>query len=245
MRIPSEVYHRLSKQLPYSLGFSAQSLYFDGADYVDLAFFPYETADFTVEVIIKLDVLAEQDILTKGNNATDVPNFRLRVNAAGSVRMHWRDDASAVHLAFTPDDVTRLGRFYDIMFTRDGNIFSIYVNNILEAGPANPAIRIPGITTMNLHTLGALGRTAYTSHIVGEVAVARIYSRVLTEGERAYNMLNYHNPVRGGLEMWLADRYDAALATVYDLSGNARNGTNAGATRENLSKWELRSQMNL
>jgi len=78
----------------------------------------------------------------------------------------------------------------------------------------------------------------------GTIALVRIYKDyALTPEEVRWNMLNYHNPAREGLVLWLPME-EGSGGTVYDKSGYGNNGTLLPAddppTWQRVRQWELR-----
>ena len=79
----------------------------------------------------------------------------------------------------------------------------------------------------------------------GYISFVRVYERELTDRERQYNMLNYHNPVRDGLVLWL-DFEEGCGDKVYDKSGRGNHGTiYGGAKWVRVRQYELRAEVGL
>ena len=77
----------------------------------------------------------------------------------------------------------------------------------------------------------------------GVVALVLVYNRALSQTEIKWNMMEYHNPVRDGLVLWLHDRMVGD--TWHDESGYGNDGTIYGAVRKELAMWEIRSELGL
>jgi hypothetical protein len=71
------------------------------------------------------------------------------------------------------------------------------------------------------------------------MAAARIYNRILSAAEVAYNYQHPNNPIKRGRVLDLSQ--ESLFGSYwYDLSGNANNGTITGAQVKNLGQVDGR-----
>lgn len=94
----------------------------------------------------------------------------------------------------------------------------------------------------NLFIASIIGITAFP---YADLDGATFYNRWLTDEEIRYNMLNYHSPIRNGLQMWLPFEEGQGLTAV-DLSGTGNNGSLLPVVNPppwiRTSKHELRAE---
>lgn len=89
-----------------------------------------------------------------------------------------------------------------------------------------------------------IGNRRFYNYFDGLIALVLLYNRVLAADEVRWNRVNYHNPVRDGLVLWLPMEEGAGL-TAYDKSGLGNDGSllpGAGPPIwERVRQWELRA----
>jgi hypothetical protein len=112
-------------------------------------------------------------------------------------------------------------------------------------GAATGEVYVNGVNKTNTRAAFALtnsatnlyigNNAAFSQSLVGGyIAAARIYNRILTAAEVAYNHEHPNNPIRRGLVLNLSQ--ESLYGTQWvDLSGNANHGTITGAVVKNLA----------
>lgn len=246
LSVPEAVYSRLPFRHPDSLGFNKRRLYFDVTDAEDRVALPniaWELGDFTMMICVMLHSLpAYNAIWTRGNDVWDIPLIGLW-GRNNTIKFRRRNDASAFDESLTSAIIVA-NRWYFVTLTRSGDTFSLYLNNTFQGS----LVLVLGVMTLTNHNLAVLKRIAYTNWLDGSTALAMLYSNALTAEQIRYNILNYHNPIRTNLTMWLPIEEGSGL-TAFDRSGLGNNGTLEPAGDPPLwartRKWELRSEAGL
>jgi hypothetical protein len=117
-------------------------------------------------------------------------------------------------------------------------------------GAATGEIYVNGVNKTSTRTARALSNSATSlyvgnrstfdlSPVGGYIASARIYNRILSPAEVAYNYTHPNNPIRRGRVLDLSQ--ESLFGSYwYDLSGNANNGTITGAQVKNLGQVDGR-----
>ena len=236
--LPKRIYERLPRRLPRSLGFKRYALYFDGVDdYVEVPAMNINMPSITVLVLAKSSTPTWN---TYGwlASSRDASGFIVHP-VEGEKR--WGgfvfDDAGTFHKIgdHEPSDITAFHQ-YGISYDYDTKIARMIFDGVVVVETALDITR--GV--WNHHTLIGKDDTAdrYGKGIISEVL---IYNRPLSQAEIRRNMLEYHNPVRDGLVLWLHDRIAGDI--WYDESPYTNNGTIYGAVRKELAMWELRASI--
>jgi len=240
--IPYFVHHYLPRRLPYSLGFNRYGLQFNGtSQYVNVS----ASASLNVlnaisfEAAIYVHDLSSERAIFYYNH-TYGPY--LRIGTDGKIRLTMRfTDGTSDYLISTNTITTK--RLYHIVGTYDSSSgeFNIYVNGELFASKTGAAKQLLADTDLYIATqYGASGRWFY-----GYMLLAREYGKVLSLDEVRHNHLNYHNPVRSGLVLWLPFEEGAGL-TAYDKSGYGNDGALLPADDPPVwietAKWEFRAE---
>jgi len=240
MSLPLSIYKRLPKRMQLSLGFKRYALYFnDVGNYVSIPYSEsFNTQPFTIEALVKpTDVT--KDVTPFLDHEGPSSGFALRQSATdGAVEVYISDGAWRVCRS---DPILENGRWYHVVGLWDDNVpeLRIYINGEFNKSLATSAPR-------NTHTGDlAVGRREIGAdrYFLGYIAYVRFYRRVLSDYEIRYNMLNYHNPVRDGLVLWLADRIVGN--TWIDESGLSNHGTIYGAHVVKVKQYELRAEVGL
>jgi len=233
------VYRRMPKRLPPSLGFSKYSLDFDGVDdYVEKTnptFLPMEaTEPRTYSLWIKISSVpgVYGRLVSFDSSAENGAGLEFAIHNTNN-QLSFFD--GAWHDAGTPG-VIEVGKWYHVALTFDGSTVKIYKN-----GEMIYSLSSSGRDNINKITIGNRA-SFYDEGVEGIIDKVLIYSRALTEAEIRYNMLNYHNPVRDGLVLWLPME-EGGGTTVYDKSGYGNDGTINGATWTRVKMWELRASV--
>jgi len=242
MSLPLSVYKRMPKRMPYSLGFDRYALYFDGVDdYVEIPHSPSLNLypNFTLEYIARWHSWTGIDKpLDKTKSSSE--GWSHRYNADTRKFGFW--DPVNTWTESDPVDLELL-RWYHITVTYNGTVLSFYINGkLLTAVTVNIPSTIDSDESLRI---GGGGLPVYPQPMNGEIAFVRIYNRPLSEKEIRYNMLNYHNPVRDGLVLWL-DFEEGHGDKVYDKSGHGNHGTiYGGAKWVRVRQYELRAEVGL
>jgi len=239
MALPLSIYNRTPRRMPHSLGFKRYAMKFGGDGYVEV---PHSTIltpnDFTIEVMVRWTG-GSYGLLRKGtvgsayytNYAIYYSDTICRVYFGINGTSYWARDFGTpkpnrwTWLAITFKDATEVRTYQDGVQTGVWDIdFSYYKDN--------------SHITVGAFDWGGLGY-----FMVGDVAFLRFYNRVLSYAELLHNLLNYHNPLRNGLVLWLHDKIVGD--TWQDESGLGNNGTIYGAVKKNLAMWEIRAEVGL
>jgi len=242
-----EVYRQLPKRLPRSLGFKRYTMYFDGVDdYVEIPDSDdFHTKEFTVEVaVLFLDFNPPGGIVTRNpvvvhKNWAGSPSWCIWAentnNVPGRLHFDFIDSGGTRRNTVIPDQL-KVGRWYVIHGVYDGCKSMIYVNGVKKAETDQGCNDFTNTAPLRLNR-----PTAEYMH--GYIAWFRYYTRALGKDEIIHNIIEYHNPVRSGLVVWLHDRI--ADSTWYDESGHGNNGAIYGATKNPITTWELRTKIGL
>jgi len=234
------MYPKLPMRIPNSIGFKRYAMYFDGVDdYVEVAGLEAPTP-FTVSVYF----------MRKGSGTGGVPRLITTSPTDWGIEFGVGNtaitDKLGFYLMFTDGTSTgwvgvldiKNNIWYYAVLSFDGTWVRVYVNGNEVYSNDEWA----GKTVNNLAPID-IGGGPGSDYFNGVIALVCIYNRALSENEIRYNMLDYENPVRDGLVLWLHDRIVGD--TWYDDSGNGNDGTINGATKENLRAWEIRSEVGL
>lgn len=238
--MPRGAYRRQPRRLPRSWGFSRYALGFDGSD--DRVEVPDDpsldiTDGLTLEAMLyhkganSGDVW--QGIITKGAETGNGYNIAIRTSADNFNFILQIDNTNynfSTKLADYPL------QWVHMVVTIADTTGSIYINNVLDD---SLAAATPSASTQDLWVgdfVAAPGNPFY-----GLILFVRVYAGALTQQQRAWNMLNYHNPVRSGLRLWLPFE-EGAGTTAEDYSDNANNGSLVnGPTWERVDMWAPRA----
>jgi len=240
MSLPLSVYRRMPRQLPLSLGFSRYSLSFNGDDYVEVPHTDMFNIGLTGELTVCVWAYPRtagdkwRAVITKNRESASESDW-YGIWASCGTPSYWHFRSGTGILSTTEIELNKwafLG-----MVARRGGTVECYVNGELKgtfndgSTDADYALRIGH----------AGGTDEYFDGIIDEIL---IYGRVLSEHEVRYNMLNYHNPIRDGLVLWLPLE-EGTGTTVYDKSGYGNDGAIYGATWTRVKMWELRAEVGL
>ena len=238
MSLPLSVYRRMPKGLPLSVGFKRYALSFDGSDdYVEVPDSP--RLDITDKITVEglfywLGPSTVQNGVRKDNqyllfwwSNTNYFYYAFSLYINGG----WHN----INLGDISSEIEN--RWTHWVGVYDGSEMRLYINNALKG-----SLSVSGTINTTTNPL-QIGREPSGNYFNGYIAFARIYNRVLSESEIRYNMLNYHNPIKDGLVLWLYDRIIGS--TWYDDSGYGNNGSINGATKKDLQMWEIRAVVGL
>ena len=185
--------------------------------------------------IRSLDV--EEDILFKHYNY----EFEILFRPDGQVRLN-HGDGTYETVIVAPSGSIDLNVWTCWAITRDisSKLAYCYKNGVLMNPGGSSFTKTPVSSTHSV----LIGRGETARYLDGLIPLVLMYNRVLSQEEILYIMLNYHNPIRDGLVLWLPFE-EGRGTTVYDKSGNNNNGTIYNATWKKLKMWELRSSVGL
>lgn len=229
--LPTQINPRMPRRLPHSLGFARYALSFDDVDdYVEVPSLTWTPTAFSVEWRMKATTFGNSLHEIGGTGAWDRFWFHT-AHGNGSVYV----GTDLVTRFSLPAGTVELNAWSRFVYTYDGANGRFYKNETLLAGPKaqNPSLAWLGFQVgSSLHGFGSI------------VDNIRIYNWALSPKEIKWNTLNYHNPIRSGLVLWLPME-EGAGEIVYDKSGHGNHGTllpaGAGPTWQRLRQWELRS----
>jgi len=234
--IPRAAYREQPRRMPRCLGFERYALGFNGSsNYVEVTGSASLTFGDGEEWSLEMWITPQEEIWCSLGGSKNYDE--------GDIMLH-----NGKYVYYRPPGVPYDGKYWwsvnigsflnqtlYLLITMDSSrIMRAYRNGNYkgETTPENSAIIFNSL--------------AYAYHSeYGKVVIyqARIYNRVLAEEEAKWNMLNYHNPVRDGLVLWLPMEEGSGL-TVYDKSGHGNNGSLLPAddppTWERVRQWELR-----
>ena len=239
---PYTVYSRVPKRMPYTLGFDRYALYFDGVDdYVEVPVSSVINDTFvgrywTVEVMLKwLGHRAEGAAMIWSTGDTRYwfePGYDFELRGVVAYADGTYASSGPTGLYPTKD------KWMYIAFVRDNLERRVYLNFKKWTQPLEDK---DGLTPDHLY----IAHEGPTEWLYGLYAFIRVYNRALSEKEIRYNMLNYHNPVRDGLILWL-DFEEGHGDKVYDKSGYGNHGTiYGGAKWVRVRQYELRAEVGL
>ena len=244
--IPRGGYKQQPKRMPRSLGFARHLLRFNGVDqFVDLGTDPrlYPPA-FTLSVMLRvLTISAGLPVMGWGD-----PYIHpvMCLNWTDSIFFYrgW-DGTMANGRRWFHSPVNILDKEWHLIELTCPGVAAADINDVkLFADLKEQNIRSTNVGSVVTPMGNAVIARAASLFSNIEVALLLLYNRVLTAEEREYNAVNYHNPIRSGLNLWLPMEEGTGEIT-YDKSGNGHNGTllpaGTGPTWERPRQWELRS----
>lgn len=247
MSIPLSIHNRLPKKLPLSYGFSRYGVQFDGAT----------------------QTLETADIAMSGDRTWIIyftPLFNYN-DGANHMISEWRP--LATRRMFVYKNINNQIYFvHDSTF--DGGAYaSINILRTFLSGKPHCIAVVADITTtkVTIYWDGVIGLSTIIAGMVSlggvdEFSVAGInvgyspmivheilgYNRALTQNEIVRNMLDYHNPTRANLFLFVRCEEGVGL-TAADLSGVGNNMSLLPAVAPPLwvrdKKWALRAEANL
>ena len=242
MSFPLSAYTRMPKQLPYSLGFDRYALHFDGVnDYV------YVSNPIKLQPPIALECLAyvtrtdvRYQTMVSRRDPNDRTNYAIRLTYDKFV-FYIKDVDTGAWVVHETNSIVTPGWHYFYAHYDGNEVVMVYDGKVVYR--ANES-RMPYVEFEHGEEIGSIkGGTAEFWN--GLIAFVRIYNRALTLKEIHYNMLNYHNPVRDGLVLWL-DFEEGCGDKVYDKSGYGNHGTiYGGAKWVRVRQYELRAEVGL
>ena len=247
---PVTVYPVRSARMPASLGFGRFALSFDGVD--DYAVIPNSaslnpTNAITVTAWIKpvyFEGVGNEPIVDKAYTSHTEPYYQYHLGLTGygygtnpGTYGFQVSVGGTLYFVRSGEDTYDLDKWNFITGTYDGETLKLYRNGVLISTNEEPSGPMDTYPT-DLYIAKFRNFDGYLPGTIDEVC---IYNRALSEEEIRWNMLNYHNPIRNGLVLWLSME-EGAGNTVYDKSGYGNNGTIYGAVWRRVRQYELRAQ---
>lgn len=104
-----------------------------------------------------------------------------------------------------------------ITFRHDGITGEILINGVSRGTLVQGLVS--AVTNLFIASVTGIGSFPYA-----DLDGATFYNRWLSDEEIRYDMLNYHSPIRNGLQMWLPFEEGQGLTAV-DLSGTGNDGS--------------------
>ena len=242
--IPPQVSARIPKRMPHSLGFARYALSFDGVDdYVEI---PYNasldiTKEITISAMVRPRSVANNPDIFSYN---DWNRTRIRIRVDNQLQFFVVDSAGTMRSFLggnVPLDSYSWVTGIANTTTKRGLLIvngSVVVNvaiDITDLGTWSDA-RVIGCYSPNF------------GHFEGSIALLLVYDRALSPEEDRRNMMEYHNPIRSGLKLWIPFEEGTGLVT-HDKSGNGNHGTLKPAADPpiwtRVRQYELRAETGL
>jgi len=244
MSVPLSIYNLFPKRMPLSLGFSIYSLSFDGDDYVTLGNVLNwgATDSFTLTAWFKTSLSGvAQGIICK--YPTGPNEYRVFIDTDDRLFFIVRDAGGGILSISGLGPIVTDGRWHHVAAVRDKSVNKgfLYVDGAL-VNPGGTSEDSGAITTTAPLLIGA--RTTDSWFFTGPIDEVCFYRRALSLGEIRYNILNYHNPIKSDMVLWLPME-EGVGTIVYDKSGYGNNGTIYGASWTKVKMWELRAEAGL
>lgn len=245
MSLPLSIYEQMPTRLPHSLGWSKYTLDFDGEDdYVDIPTIGYMEKQ-SLSVWVKFDSIPSENLVIYNQRDSD--------NNQNAMILYYTDtgelktgitDPNGNKVSVTYPWIPNTGqRYYFSAVKVDDSTGYLYID-----GSSVGTLKTISTTVGTVNT-GAIG--AYydgSLNFPGTIDGVRFYNRANSPSTIRRNMLNYHNPTREGLVLWLPFEEGQGL-TAYDSSEEGNDGTLEPAADPpvwiDVEKWELRSEVGL
>ena len=249
MSIPLSVYRKLPKRFPHSLGFSKYCMEFDSSlfQYIDFGnVLNMGTVDFVLEAWFKTTSTGTTRSMVRKRDIGAVAGYELGITNTDEIYCFIHDGTNSAG-AYDGLGIYNDGEWHHVVALVDrDNVISLYIDGGFVA--TSPAIGgIGNLDNAVILSVGSrVGAASFWDGYIDEVKIYR--GTTMTPSEIRYNRLNYHTPIKNGLQLWVRMEEGAGL-TAYDLSGNNYDGTlNPGAnppTWTKVKKWELRAESEL
>ena len=247
MSVPQALYKSLPKRRPLSLGFDRYALHFDGLE--DLVEVPHTISlntpnELTIGLLFKMDIVGvAYRLISKGRYDS---GWDCAMSADSRLTIpYWNGLVWDNVISNLINWVA--GRWYFIYITLDAvNTTAHFYQNLNDIGVFDPPALVSIGNTASPVRIGT--NTLNSNFLDGSVALAVMYNRILSNWEVRRNIMDYHNPLREGLVLWLPLEEGSGL-TAYDQSGQGNNGDLLPALTppvwESLRKWEPRTEVDL
>ena len=238
--LPLGAYERMPRRMPLSLGFDRYALSFGDDKYVYVSNPIKLSPPYALECLayVARTDLQYQTMLSR-RDPNDVTNYAIRLTYDKFV-FYFRDADTKDWVVYNTDSMVTPGWHHFYAHYDGSEVVMMYDGEVVLTASES---RTPEVEFDHGEEVGSIkGGSAEFWH--GLIAYARIYSRKLSPNEVRYNMLNYHNPIRDGLVLWL-DFEEGCGDKAYDKSGQGNHGTIYGAEWAKVRAWELRAEVGL
>jgi len=247
MVIPTSISLKLPRHIPLLVAFSRYSLSFNGVNsYLEVSHSPsldFSGSPITVEAYVyPRSHAGYREIVRKG--AVSNTEFTCEINN-GYLRFDFYD-GGGWNTHQDASTLLPLNRWSRVAWVYDNTRVKMYVNGI-EIYNAAETTPITGRTNP-IHIGCLYSGGTYYGPFDGLINEILLYNQARSLAELRYNMLNYANPIRSGLVLWLRMEEGAGL-TAYDRSGYGNHasllpaGSPPSWTRDKM--WELRAEAGL
>ena len=237
--LPKRVYKRLPRRLPRSLGFKRYCLAFDGVD--DYVGVPHSASISIVGKGLTVEALTWSEDYTFNDGIVLNKEHNYRLHQYGSTYSCMLELEASGWKEFDSGVPIPTSQWVHYVLTYDGSYVRLFGNGeLVGKWPMNE--NIVDSVSYDL-AIGRYKPDQSGFEFKGCIAFVRIYNRPLSQAEIKRNMLEYHNPVKDGLVLWLHDKIVGD--TWYDESGLGNDGTIYGAAMRELAMWEIRSELGL
>jgi len=163
------------------------------------------------------------------------------ISTAGAVTIRFVVGGTSTVYTIAPNGSVSPGRYYALAVVQDGTNLYGYLNGRLTWTNVGVTswFNTPALTATSDLEIGLIQTYG---DFAGYIALVRYYSRPLSLAEIQRNIVELLNPDRTNLEMYL-EMEEGQGGTVYDRSGNSKDGAVTGAVWDRLRKWEVRAQI--
>jgi len=233
----------MPSRAPMSLGLEEFALESDSSTYVKVSHSPSINLpdDFTVIIWIKTTSIPSTWSAVINKPFTGVPvNYRIYLNVDGYACGEIHDGTVGV---IVNSHVNVCDGFWHCIALQRSVIedkIRIYVDGELKNEETDT-------TTAAIESTEDLYISRGGEEFKGLYALTLIYNRALSEGEIKWNLINYHDPLRDGLVLWLPME-EGVGEWAYDKSGYNNHG-HLGAgdpakmpSWKRVMQWELRAE---
>lgn len=246
--IPGGRYRQRPKGNPRSLGFERYTLGFDGLNqYVEVPDKSIlDVTHSTIELCFNSKDVGMGHLFYMGarGDGFGVEDELYIFTNGNDIAFHHYDEGVGFNINIAGSGLLQLGEYFRVFAILNNGIAELFLNKILVGTDTYSAID----TSTWLDKL-RIGRHNSDGHperaFKGLIPLVHLYNQALSAEERAWNMVNYHNPIREGLVLWLPMEEGTGL-TVYDKSGLGNNGVlmpvATPPTWEQVRQWELRAE---
>lgn len=234
--------------MPPNLGFNNYGVNFNpiNSNRIDLGLNTAAALDLTGFNVFTIEAMINSRVANDGvwRNVLHLGNYEviLRKTATGFLQIFFSDGVERSTLQdvlLTTDTPIHVAGVYT------GTELSLWINCVKQSTPLAIASNVRNNPQRDYVGTEA----ALTNFWDGLIYWVRVYrGSYLNESQLLYNMLNYHNPIRTNLVLWLTLEEGSGL-TTQDISGYGFNGAFQPAatppTWVKTEKWALRAKVGL
>ena len=142
--------------------------------------------DFTFYMLVNCDAQDDKRFYAEGNSSDSTnPVFLLGTETGGShdgVRIFVRNQSNSVLIS---DECTNIvmcdGTSKSVVYVDNSTYYSVYIDGVKDT--SCEGIYTKNIGNFDRTTIGAIGRTVYSSFFKGSISEVRIYNRSLSDSE--------------------------------------------------------------